>query len=566
MQQAGACGWAVNEEWSGDRIFPQNAVGNLQESSIVNEYPECVAARQHPGFYDMIKPQRFLNARTELTPSSETSVIASERRLPSVAKDSACLRRMENLTVANVYCSACNQLFSAEKAACPRCGMLLPDQHRGWQKETQLMNEGEISSASAPTDLELDQLLLPGQVLDIYQCEKILGRGGMGVVYLARNSSLQRMCALKLLSPRKVSQDVDYVERFENEGRAAAALVHPNVVTTHAIGRADDFHFLEMEYVPGHSLQREIDEHGAIGPIRSTAMAVGIANGLSLAHRLGIIHRDLKPDNVLVTPGGVPKIVDFGLAKQIVGKDFPSGNLVGTPYFMAPELFEGEPASTSSDVYALGVCYYLMLTGRFPFEGDTISSLMKSILSAEYTSVRRINESIPLDVAECVALMLNREPQNRPRDAGAASQILQAVLGSARDLDVLMYDAFNGLPGIQWERDARDGFRVRLTLRHQRTQTLYIENSEHSPGERLLMLYTICCEARSSFYEDALRLNAVVHHGGISIRDIEGTPYFVMIDTYPRATVSGEDIRRSVIELGYRADAVEQLLTGKDVN
>jgi len=444
--------------------------------------------------------------------------------------------------------------------------MALPDQQRGWQKETQLITEGGVDTSSASTEIELDQLLLPGQVLDIYQCEKMLGRGAMGVVYLARNSSLQRMCALKLLSPRKVSQDIDYVERFENEGRAAAALVHPNVVTTHAIGRADEFHFLEMEYVPGHSLQREIDEHGAIGAIRSTAMAIGIANGLSLAHRLGIIHRDLKPDNVLVTPGGVPKIVDFGLAKQIVGKDFPNANLAGTPYFMAPELFNGESASPSSDVYALGVCYYLMLTGRFPFEGDSISALMKAILSAEYTSVRHINESIPLDIAECVALMLNREPQNRPRDAGAASQILQAVLGSARDLDVLMYDAFNGLPGIQWERDTRDGFRVRLTLRHQRTQTLFIENSEHSPGERLLMLYTICCEARPSFYEDALRLNSVVHHGGISIRDIEGTPYFVMIDTYPRATVSGEDIRRSVIELGYRADAVEQLLTGKDVN
>jgi serine/threonine-protein kinase len=436
---------------------------------------------------------------------------------------------------------------------------------RVWHKETVILDSQAAGLQVQSTEMELDQLLLPGQVLDIYQCQKLLGRGGMGVVYLARNTSLQRLCALKLLSPRRVSHEFDYVERFENEGRAAAALVHPNVVTTHAIGRTGDFHFLEMEYVPGHPLQTEIDEEGAIGPIRSTTIAVGIASGLAMAHRLGIVHRDLKPDNVLVTPGGVPKIVDFGLAKRIVGDDLPSSNLAGTPYFMAPELFEGGTASTATDVYALGVCYYLMLTGRFPFEGDSISTLMKSILTANYTSVRRINEDIPLDIAECVSLMLNREPRNRPRDAAAASQLLQAVLGSTRDLDNLIYDAFSGLPNIQWEPDD-DGFRVQLTLRDERTQTVYIENSEHSAGDRLLMIFSICCEARPDFYEDALRLNAMMHHGGISIRDIGGQPYFVMVDTYPRGTVSGEDIRRSVIELGSRADSVEKLLTGKDVN
>jgi serine/threonine-protein kinase len=191
---------------------------------------------------------------------------------------------------------------------------------------------------------------------------------------------------------------------------------------------------------------------------------------------------------------------------------------------------------------------------------------MKSIMTAEYTSVRRLNDDIPLDMAECVSLMLNREPSNRPRDAAAASQLLQAVLGSSRDLDNLIYDAFNGLPNISCEREGESGFKVHLTLRGERSQTVYVENSEHSAGERLLMIYSVCCEAKPSFYEDALRLNAVMHHGGISIRDIAGKPHFVMVDTYPRATVSGEDIRRSSIELGIRADGVEQMLTGRDIN
>jgi len=433
-------------------------------------------------------------------------------------------------------------------------------------RDTLILGPGSTGPLDLSTDIELDQLLLPGQVLNIYQCEKLLGRGGMGVVYLARNTSLQRLCALKLLSPRKAQTEIDYIARFENEGRAAAALVHPNIVTTHAIGRVEDFHFLEMEYVAGNALQHEIDTQGAIGPIRSTVIAVGIASGLAMAHRLGIVHRDLKPDNVLVTPGGIPKIVDFGLAKRILGADASGQDLAGTPYYMAPELFEGEPASTASDVYALGVCYYLMLTGRFPFEGDSVNALMKSILTAKYTSVRRINDQVPLDIAECVSSLMNRDPGQRPKDGGAASQLLQAVLGAAQDLDNLVFEAFNGLPNICWERDHKARFRVILSLCSDRTQTVYIENSEHGADNRLLMIYSLCCPATPDFYEEALRLNALVHHGGVSIRDIDGQPWFVMVDTYPRGTVSGEGIRRSVIELGCRADFVEERLTGKDLN
>ena len=466
----------------------------------------------------------------------------------------------------NDVCPSCRHAIAKDTGSCPRCGSAIEMEPRNWQRDTMILGTVNTGPAEISTEIELDQLLLPGQVLNIYQCEKMLGRGGMGVVYLARNTSLQRLCALKLLSPRKAQTEVDYVTRFENEGRAAAALVHPNIVTTHAIGRVEDFHFLEMEYVAGNALQHEIDTQGAIGPIRSTAMAVGIASGLAIAHRFGIVHRDLKPDNVLVTPGGIPKIVDFGLAKRIIGTDTTGHGLAGTPYYMAPELFEGEPASPATDVYALGVCYYLMLTGCYPFAGDSVNSLMKSILTAQYTSVRRINDQIPLDIAECVSLLLNRDPDQRPQDGGAASQLLQAVLGSAQDLDNLIYEAFNGLPNIRWERNDKMGFRVFLSLRGDRTQTVFIENSDHAAGDRLLMIFSLCCPARPDFYEEALRLNALVHHGGISIRDINGQPYFVMVDTYPRGSVSGEEIRRSVIELGCRADFVEERLTGKDLN
>lgn len=459
-----------------------------------------------------------------------------------------------------LYCLGCNEVFPAENGKCPRCGML-PLQSQDGSLDTVLIpRDAKVPST---TEVELDEVLLDGQMVDIYECQTILGRGGMGVVYLARNELLHRQCALKVLSPRTVSHSIDYIKRFENEGRAAAALVHPNIVTTHAIGKAGKHHYLEMEFVSGQSLQQEIDRTGSIGPLRSTQMAVGIAEGLAAAHRIGIVHRDLKPDNVLVTPAGYPKIADFGLAKTVQCETHT--RLAGTPHFMAPELLEGEPASPASDIYALGVCYYVMLTGEYPFEGDSMNSLMASILTGEYVSVRRRNEEVPLEVAECVSLMLNRSPKQRPIDGAAASQLLQAVLGATRDLDTLVYEAFNGIPNISWSSQGKT-VEVKIKLANGRHQAVFMQNSEHRAGDRLLNIYSICCDSRPDFYEEALRLNAVVPHGGLSIKDIDGTPCFVMVDTFPRATVSAEEIRRSVIEVGARADDIEYLLTGKDLN
>ena len=460
----------------------------------------------------------------------------------------------------NLYCLGCNEVFPAENGKCPRCGMP-PLQTQDGSLDTVLIPRD--ASILSTTEVELDEVLLDDQMVDIYECQTILGRGGMGVVYLARNQQLHRQCALKVLSPRRVSRSIDYIERFENEGRAAAALVHPNIVTTHAIGKSGKHHYLEMEFVSGQSLQQEIDRTGSIGPLRSTQMAVGIAEGLAAAHRIGIVHRDLKPDNVLVTPAGYPKIADFGLAKTIQSDNH--ARLAGTPHFMAPELLEGEPASPASDIYALGVCFYVMLTGEYPFEGDSMNSLMASILTGEYVSVRRKNEDVPLEVAECVSLMLNRAPDRRPVDGAAASQLLQAVLGATRDLDTLVYEAFHGIPNISWTSQSKT-VEVTIKLANGRHQAVFMQNSEHRAGDRLLNIYSICCDSRPDFYEEALRLNAVVPHGGLSIKDIDGTPCFVMVDTFPRATVSAEEIRRSVIEVGARADDIEYLLTGEDLN
>jgi len=439
-----------------------------------------------------------------------------------------------------------------------------------WEPLTDPLPDATDPESHSPgtVDIRVDDLLLEGQSLHIYDCVRMLGRGGMGVVYLAQNMDLHRHCALKVLSPRRISADIDYIERFETEARAAAALVHPNIVTPHAIGLFDDRRYLEMEYVAGQTLQREIDDRGPVGPLRATQLATGMASGLAAAHRIGIVHRDLKPDNILVTPAGRPKIGDFGLAKRVYSDESGSAELAGTPNYMAPEIFEGNPATPASDVFALGVCYYLMLTGHLPFESQSLQSLhglAACVMSGEYRPVREVNNAVPLDMAECAAMLLSRSPSNRPTDAASAGQLLQAVLGGTRDLDTLVYEAFEAVPLASCSVRDR-GFEVRLQFPNGRGQSVFLENSDHPAGERLLLIYSICCPASEEFFEDALRLNAEVLHGGLSIRDIDGVACFVMVDTYPRATVESEEIRRSVVEVGIQADNIERLLTGQDVN
>lgn len=421
----------------------------------------------------------------------------------------------------------------------------------------------EFVGDSAPLQLEVDELV--GRNIGVYRCDSLLGAGGMGRVYLARHTELGRHCALKILSPRVAAADVDYVARFENEGRSTAEIVHPNIVTVHNIGRSDGFHFLEMEFVSGRSLQQTLNEEGRLTPVRATIMTCGIAEGLSAAHRHGILHRDLKPDNVLLCKRGIAKLADFGLAKRIIRDDAETDHLVGTPNFMAPELLAGEPATTASDVYALGVCYYLLLTGKVPFVGSTLAQLRRSVATEPVPNVRDTCENVSLEMAECLSLMLAKSPQNRPRDGIEAAQLLHAVAGQVRDIESLLTDAFRDYESVTWSR-TNSQYRLSLTLPDGRQQILFIEPSDHTAAERLLLIYSVCCAAKPEFYEDALRINAEVSHGALSIRNVNGEPHFVMLDTYPRATVDVEEIRRSVIEVGFRADEVEKRLTGRDDN
>lgn len=438
--------------------------------------------------------------------------------------------------------------------------------------------EASNNTEQATTELAVDLSTAPnrrrsldadenvGKTIHVYQCDSLLGAGGMGKVYLAYHTHLERPCALKILHPRETELFEEYRHRFLEEGRAAAALNHPHIVTTHAIGEVQERHFLEMEFVAGGTLSNLVRERKQLLVLRALGIACKLASGLAAAHRQQILHQDLKLENVLLTPDGQPKICDFGLAKRVfIGDRHLENTLVGTPSHMAPELFQGARTSPASDVYALGVCLFQMLTGKIPFEGETIRDQVQAAATQPIPSLRRIRNDVPLVVVDGIERMLAKNPDNRLQDGFEAFQLLTAILGELRDIESLLNEAFEHETHISWSR-WQDGFRLTAKLDGGRHQDVFVVPSDHKTEQRLLVIYSLCAPVQKSFFENALRLNAELSHAGIAIREIDGESYFVMQNTYPRGTADPQEVRESVLEIAEQADIIEKVLTGKDIH
>lgn len=423
----------------------------------------------------------------------------------------------------------------------------------------------QIAAVIDGSRLGADTLI--GRKLHIYQCVSLVGAGAMGRVYLAMHDDLQRHCALKILSPRRGVCDAEYVARFLQEGQAAAALIHPNIVTLHAVGQLAGTHFLEMEFIPGRSLQQLISEEAPLPADRALRLATMVADGLAAAHRAGIVHRDVKPGNVMVTRGDIAKIGDFGLALRRLPTETDSADesICGTPNYMAPELFQGAEASPASDVYALGLCLFQMLIGHLPWREVSFANLIHCGRTETVPNLLDLRPELSPEVAECVALLTAANPNQRPADAAAASLLLHAVLGLERDLESLLIEAFANEPAVTWVRTG-ENYCVTRQLPENRQQRVFLEPTPHAIHERVLLLYSICCPAIPSYYEQALLQNAIVLHASLAIREINGQKMFVVINAYPRSTVAPEEIRRSVLEITTQADQVEQVLTARDCN
>ncbi len=277
-----------------------------------------------------------------------------------------------------------------------------------------------IDQPAAQNFAEEQSTMQMGQRISHYQLLSRLGKGGMGEVFLAQDTSLQRQVALKLL-PRQFTADAERVQRFEREARAASALNHPNILTIHEIGRTDETHFIVTEHVDGQTLRQQMKA------IRTNLyavleVAIQIANALATAHTAGIIHRDIKPENIMVRQDGLVKVLDFGLAKltepglmenESSSNSTASGIVMGTPRYMSPEQARGMKVDARSDIFSFGVMLYEMIAGVPPFAGATTSETLAAILRDEPPPITKHAPDTPTELQRIVSKALRKEREER---------------------------------------------------------------------------------------------------------------------------------------------------------
>jgi serine/threonine-protein kinase len=271
--------------------------------------------------------------------------------------------------------------------------------------------------------------VIEGRLIDgRYRVLSRLGAGGMADVFLAEDQQLGRKVALKLLH-RRFAEDPDFVERFRREAQAAAGLQHPNVVSVYDRGAYDGTYYIAMEYLPGRSLKQLIRDEAPLDPMRAIDLTVQVLRAARFAHRRGVIHRDLKPHNVIVDDADQAKVTDFGIARAGASDMTETGSIMGTAQYLSPEQAQGHAVSPASDLYAVGVVLYELLTGRVPFDGESAVTIAIKHVSEAPVSPRSINPHVPPELDRVVMWALNKSPADRPADADA----LIAALGAVRE-------------------------------------------------------------------------------------------------------------------------------------
>jgi len=274
---------------------------------------------------------------------------------------------------------------------------------------------------------------LVGQKVGSFEIVEMIGRGGMGVVYLARDTKLKRSVAIKSM-PVELQADSTARTRFRREAELLASLNHPNIAAIHDIIEQDEgAGYLILEYVPGETLAQRI----AREPLKlEEAFSIGqqIAEAVSAAHEKGIVHRDLKPGNIKITPEGKVKVLDFGLAKASVDEGRSGetavtqpGRVIGTPAYMSPEQACGKPTDKRSDIWSFGCLMYEMLTGHLPFEGETATEILARIIERE-PDWEVLPQEIPANIRALLRRCLEKDPRRRLRDIGDAAIEIKETL------------------------------------------------------------------------------------------------------------------------------------------
>src|SRR2546430_4824427 len=277
----------------------------------------------------------------------------------------------------------------------------------------------------------MDRLFLDFQsaIAGRYSLERELGRGGMGVVYLAREVRLDRPVAIKLLPPSKAS-DPKLRERFLREARTAAKLSHPNVIPIHAVEEIAEFVFFAMAYIEGETLTERVRNRGPLAPSEASRVLRDVAWALAYAHAQGVIHRDVKPDNILLENGGRVLVADFGIASVVAGAGaLSTGEVVGTPEFMSPEQALGEAVDARSGLYSLGIVGYFAFSGTLPFEADKATEVLAQQVTQPAPPPGSVAPLVPRRLAQPIDPCLAKDPAERPAGPRALPGPLGPVPG-----------------------------------------------------------------------------------------------------------------------------------------
>jgi tRNA A-37 threonylcarbamoyl transferase component Bud32 len=306
-----------------------------------------------------------------------------------------------------MQCHTCQAVLPPDARFCLSCGARV-----------------EPSALAPPADPLRDAL---GKAIGFqYRIERLLGRGGMGAVYLAHELALDRDVAIKVLPPEQASTP-ELRERFKREARTAARLTHPNIVPLHTFGEVSGLLYFVMGYVAGESLAARLQRQGPLDSEAARMLLVSVCDALDYAHRQGVVHRDIKPDNILIDDStGAPLLTDFGIAKAALADAqlTTPGQLIGTPHYMSPEQAAGMDVGPRSDLYSLGAVAYEIVSGHRPFDAVTPMDALTQRLTREPRPLSSVAGHVAPDLAQAIGRCLAREPANRWPDAKSLREAL----------------------------------------------------------------------------------------------------------------------------------------------
>ncbi len=275
-----------------------------------------------------------------------------------------------------------------------------------------------------------DSASRPAQQIPGFQIIEKIGAGAMATVYKARQLSLDRIVAIKVL-PKRLSENPEFVERFYREGKAAARLNHPNIVQAFDVGESNGYHYFVMEFVDGHTVYDDLIRKRVFPEKDALSIVTQIAQALDHAHKRGLVHRDVKPKNIMINSHGVAKLADMGLAREVGDVKLAmaeAGRAYGTPYYIAPEQIRGElDIDFRVDMYSLGATFYHMVTGRVPFDGATPSAVMHKHLKEPLTPPDHINTRLSTGLGEVIEVMMAKDRDQRYASTGDLIRDLEAV-------------------------------------------------------------------------------------------------------------------------------------------